>query len=132
MALGKKTGGRDFLPDNSGKPKGAKDKIPRGARKTVKEMLGNIMERSGAHVEVAIEKKLLRADKDMTKLLAEYVDGKPVTRVQVHEPQPLNIVIQQGGRCAECGSTQILEPAAEGQETALGDTQAFVSVRPRA
>ena len=39
MALGKKTGGRDFEPGNPGKPEGAKDLVPRSAKAAVAGLL---------------------------------------------------------------------------------------------
>ena len=35
MARGKKTGGSDFQSGNPGRPKGAKDKVPRGSINTL-------------------------------------------------------------------------------------------------
>lgn len=108
MALGKKTGGRDFKKGQGGRSTGSKDRIARGARSSIKAIYESILARGGAQVEAGIEKRLLRGDFQHTRLAGEYLDGKPVTRVEVGEPQPLNIVMQQGGRCAECGSTRIL------------------------
>lgn len=39
MAIGKKTGGRDFPKGNGGRPVGAKDHYPRTAKRAITELL---------------------------------------------------------------------------------------------
>ena len=94
MAKGKKTGGRDFQKGNLGKPTGAKDTVPRSVRKSIKAIYENILTRSGAEVEKGIERRLKRGDFLHVKLAAEYLDGKPVTQVEVSTPQAIRFVVQ--------------------------------------
>lgn len=101
MASGKKTGGRNFRRGNPGKPKGAKDTVPRGSRKTVRQMLENILARSGAQVEKKLEQDLVgggqQARSAARRLLAEYIDGKPVQELRHQVLQPLTILIGPEG-----------------------------------
>lgn len=81
--------GRPFQKGNPGKPKGTKDKVPRGARKSIVEMYRNILARSGAKIELAAERRLLKGDPKALEQLAAYIDGKPAQEIRVRELQPI-------------------------------------------
>lgn len=57
MAIGKKTGGRDFKPGHPGKPKGAKDKAPRGL---LRALVMEAMEQGEPAVRAMIQRCLLK------------------------------------------------------------------------
>ena len=93
MARGKKTGGRDFTPGH-GRRKGAKDKIPRSFRATVREMYQNILARSGRAVEAGMEKRMKAGDYHLIMNAADYLDGRPVQRVALETPQPITFILR--------------------------------------
>ena len=93
MARGKKTGGRDFKP-GQGRRRGAKDKVPRSFRATVREMYQNILAKSGGEVEAAMEKRMKDGDYHLIINAADYLDGRPVQRVALETPQPITFVLR--------------------------------------
>jgi hypothetical protein len=99
VARGKKTGGRSFAKGNPGRPKGSHDKIPR----TVKASVKAIFEKLAVEDRDAWERALKRTMRKggavafpYYNLAAAYIDGKPVTRVQVEEVQSIVIEVPPG------------------------------------
>ncbi len=83
MALGKKTGGRDFGPGQGGRKKGSKDKIPR----SVKASIATIYEEIASDTPEIIRDAIVRGLKapppksfPYVNLGALYLDGKPTER----------------------------------------------------
>lgn len=95
MAIGQKTGGRDFKKGEGGRPKGAKDRLPRSAKQAV----AGLLEKLGSDVELieSVLKKGLAARAPSSfpylRLLVEQNVGAPdqnvntkTTVVHKHEP----------------------------------------------
>lgn len=73
---------------NPGKPKGAKDHIPRGVKASLKQLLEEIAENEQATLRNAVMRGLQRggpkhADRYL-RLVAEYVDGKPADTLNLN------------------------------------------------
>lgn len=95
MAKGRKTGGRDFQPGDprAGRPPGAKDKVPRSIKATIRQLYEEILATDREAVKAALRKKLLAGDHHHVQLAAYYLDGKPVERVDVEaDPRPPFII----------------------------------------
>lgn len=85
MARGKKTGGRNFARGNKGKPKGAKDIVPRGFKRSIKALYERLADEQPALFEQALVKGLkARAPFSFQYLQmgAHYLDGKPAETVK--------------------------------------------------
>jgi len=99
MAKGKKTGGRDFAPGNSGKPKGAKDKQPRRAKASVVRHLAEYIENHPDELQDAIKRGLESANPTtFLALAADHLDGRPVQKVQLGGEDGGPIKVTFGGR----------------------------------
>jgi hypothetical protein len=80
MAIGKKTGGRDFRPGQGGRRKGAKDRIPRTFKASVRAIFEEVAATHPQMLRDAVTKGLAAPPPKSypyLQLLAHYVDGKP-------------------------------------------------------
>lgn len=81
MAIGKKTGGRDFRPGEGGRKKGSKDKVPRTFRASVRAIFAEIASTKPKVIRKAIVKGLKASPPKSFPYLqlgALYLDGKPI------------------------------------------------------
>jgi hypothetical protein len=80
MAIGKKTGGRDFLPGEGGRKKGSKDKVPRTFKASVRAIFAEIASTKPKLIRNAIVEGLKAPPPKSLPYLqlgALYLDGKP-------------------------------------------------------
>ncbi len=80
MAIGKKTGGRDFRPGQGGRRKGAKDKIPRTFKASMRAIFEEVAATHPHTLRDAVTKGLTAPPPKSypyLQLLAHYLDGKP-------------------------------------------------------
>lgn len=83
MARGRKTGGRSFKKGNRGRPRGAKDKFPRGSIKAIYVGLAQGRpELFGRAIVAGISAKPPFSFQYL-QLGAYYIDGKPVETIRV-------------------------------------------------
>lgn len=123
MAKGKKTGGRPFAKGNPGRPKGSKNKIPGSVKASVK----GIFEKLAVEDREAWERALKRTMRKggavafpYFNLAAAYIDGKPVTRVQVEEVQQIVIEVPPGASLDDETGKAPEKPLDQETEIALG------------
>lgn len=85
MARGKKTGGRDFLPGNPGRPEGAKDIVPRSAAAAIRGLFARFGNDTALMAKVMEEGLTARAPISLGyyKLLIENNIGLPEQNVNV-------------------------------------------------
>jgi hypothetical protein len=80
MAIGKKTGGRDFLPGEGGRKKGSRDKVPRSFKASVRAIFEDIASMKPKVIRNAIVEGLKAPPPKSfpyLQLAATYLDGKP-------------------------------------------------------
>jgi hypothetical protein len=98
MARGKKTGGRNFKKGNRGRPKGAKDKVPRTFKASIKNIYERLAIDEPALYENAIRRDLKSKRGSVafqhTQLAAYYLDGKPAETVKV-QPDLSNLTVEE-------------------------------------
>lgn len=83
MAVGKKTGGRDFRPGQGGRKKGSKDKIPRSVKASMRAIFEDIATNDPQVIRDAMIKGLTAPPPksfSYLQLMAHYLDGKPAER----------------------------------------------------
>lgn len=86
MALGKKTGGRDFRPGQGGRKKGSKDKIPRSVKASIAAIYEEVASDNPEIIRDAIVRGLKAPPPKSfpyVNLGALYLDGKPTERSDV-------------------------------------------------
>lgn len=96
MAKGRKTGGRNFQPGDlrAGRPPGAKDKIPRSLKASIRRLYEEILSLPADReaIKAALRNKLRSGDFHHAQLAAFYLDGRPVERVEVEDGRPPFII----------------------------------------
>lgn len=87
MAKGKKTGGRNFKKGQGGRKKGAKDKVPRSFKASIKNIYERLATEEPELFEGAIRRDLKSKRGSVafqhTQLAAHYLDGKPAETIKV-------------------------------------------------
>ncbi len=80
MAVGKKTGGRDFQPGQGGRKKGSKDKIPRSVKASMRAIFEDIASNDQEVIRDAMIKGLTAPPPksfSYLQLMVHSLDGKP-------------------------------------------------------
>lgn len=93
MARGKKTGGRNFKKGQGGRKKGAKDKVPRTFKGSIRALYVELANERPELFRAALERGLKSASPKSFPYLqmgAHYLDGKPVETVQLLDPSTLS------------------------------------------
>lgn len=86
MAKGKKTGGRDFKKGEGGRQKGAKDKVPRGFKRSIRALYEQLADEQPETFRKALEdglKAKAPASFQYLQMGAHYLDGKPAETVTI-------------------------------------------------
>jgi hypothetical protein len=93
MARGRKTGGRNFPMGNPGKPKGAKDTVPRAFKGSIRVLYQEFISGRPELFRIALERGLKAAPPKSFpyfQLGAYYLDGKPRDSIEVIDVSKLS------------------------------------------
>lgn len=100
MARGKKTGGRDFKKGEGGRKKGAKDKVPRGIKRSIKYVYEELADKDPDLFRECVKRGLKSGTRafPFLQLGAHYLDGRPALPIKIgpdlsaYTPEELDIL----------------------------------------
>jgi hypothetical protein len=93
MARGKKTGGRNFTKGQPGRQKGAKDRVPRSFKESIRALYQELAIEQPELFRAALVRGLKAPPSKSFQYLqlgAYYLDGKPKETIEVIDPSKLS------------------------------------------